>query len=105
MRPTPKLKVRGAAADASGVTYNLRFYPLCQQARALVQQGAIGEPRLMHGSFLQDWLLYPTDWNWRLVPEFSGASRAVADVGSHWCDCIQFISGRKITKLCAPHSS
>ena len=46
-----------------GVTYNLRYYPLCQEARSLMQRGAIGEPRLICGGFLQDWLLYPTDWN------------------------------------------
>src|SRR5215469_13667013 len=62
-----QLKLVGA------VTYNLRYYPLCHEARSLVSRGAIGEPRLVHGSFLQDWLLYPTDWNWRLEPELGGA--------------------------------
>jgi predicted dehydrogenase len=83
------------------VTYNLRYYPLCHQARTLVQQGAIGEPRLIHGSFLQDWLLYPTDWNWRLQPELGGELRAVADIGTHWLDLLTWITGRKITELCA----
>jgi predicted dehydrogenase len=84
-----------------GVTYNLRYYPLCQQARAMVDAGAIGEPRLVHGSFLQDWLLYPTDWNWRLETQLGGDLRAVSDIGTHWMDLTSWITGRKITEVCA----
>ncbi|HZP17136.1 MAG TPA: Gfo/Idh/MocA family oxidoreductase, partial [Terriglobales bacterium] len=83
------------------VTYNLRYYPLCQEARSLVRRGVIGEPRLIHGSFLQDWLLYPTDWNWRLQPELGGDMRAVADIGTHWLDLVTWISGTKVTDVCA----
>src|SRR5258708_31455258 len=83
------------------VTYNLRYYPLCQEARSIVQRGLIGEPRLIHGSFLQDWLLYPTDWNWRLQPELGGGLRAVADIGTHWLDLVTWITGKKVTELCA----
>src|ERR1041385_702514 len=84
-----------------GVTSNLRSYPLCQEAHALVERGVIGKPRLIHGSFLQDWLFYPTDWNWRLEPELGGEMRAVADIGTHWLDLVTWISGRGITELCA----
>ncbi len=83
------------------VAYNLRYYPLCQQARAMIESGAIGEPKLVHGSFLQDWLLFPTDWNWRLDPKLGGALRAVSDIGTHWMDLASFITGRKITDVCA----
>jgi len=83
------------------VTYNLRYYPLCQEAHALVKQGAIGEPRIAHGTYLQDWLFYPTDWNWRLDPELGGAMRAVADIGTHWLDLICWITGRNLKELCA----
>jgi predicted dehydrogenase len=83
------------------VTYNLRYYPLCQEAHALVQSGAIGEPRIVHGTYLQDWLLYPTDWNWRLDPALGGTMRAVADIGTHWMDLIGWITGRKLKELCA----
>jgi predicted dehydrogenase len=83
------------------VTYNLRYYPLCQEAYALVKQGAIGEPRIVHGTYLQDWLLYPTDWNWRLDPELGGSMRAVADIGTHWLDLITWITGQKLQELCA----
>jgi predicted dehydrogenase len=84
-----------------GVTYNLRYYPLCHQARSLIRQGVIGEPRLVHGSFLQDWLFYPTDWNWRLEPEVGGEVRVVADIGTHWLDLITWITGRKVEAVCA----
>jgi len=84
-----------------GVTYNLRYYPLCQQARASVDAGAIGEPRLVHGSFLQDWLLYPTDWNWRLETQLGGDLRAVSDIGTHWMDLTSWVTARRITEVCA----
>ncbi len=84
-----------------GVTYNLRYYPLCQQARSMISSGAIGEPRLVHGSFLQDWLLYPTDWNWRLETKLGGDLRAVSDIGTHWMDLTSWIVGRSITEVCA----
>jgi len=84
-----------------GVTYNLRYYPLCHQARSLVERGVIGEPRLVHGSFLQDWLFYPTDWNWRLEPEVGGRVRVVADIGTHWLDLVSWITGRKVQAVCA----
>ena len=90
-----KLKKVGA------VTYNLRYYPLCQEAHSLVKQGAIGDPRIVHGTYLQDWLFYPDDWNWRLDPKLGGAMRAVADIGTHWLDLICWITGRGLKVLCA----
>ena len=92
-------------AESSGlihaVDFNYRFYPLIQHAREMVRTGEVGDVFAIHGSYLQDWLYLPTDWNWRLVPELSGDSRAVADVGSHWCDLMQFISGQSITRVFA----
>jgi len=92
-------------AESSGlihaVDFNYRFYPLIQHAREMVRSGEVGDVFAIHGSYLQDWLYLPTDWNWRLVPELSGDSRAVADVGSHWCDLMQFISGQSITRVFA----
>lgn len=94
-----------ARADASGrvnaVCFNLRFYPLCHQMRAMVETGEIGEPRFITGGYLQDWLLLPTDWNWRLVPEQAGSLRAVADIGSHWLDLARFITGRRVVEVMA----
>ncbi len=83
------------------VNFNYRYYPLVQHARAMVKLGEVGDIFNVHGSYLQDWLMLPTDWNWRLVPEMSGESRAIADIGSHWCDLLQFITGLTITKVCA----
>lgn len=83
------------------VCFNIRHYPLCHQARGLVRSGAIGEPRFVTGGYLQDWLLLPTDWNWRLVPERAGTLRAVADIGSHWLDLARFITGHRVVEVMA----
>jgi len=83
------------------VAYNLRYYPLCQETRALIGRGAIGQVKLIHGSFLQDWLLFPTDWNWRLDAKLGGELRAVSDIGTHWMDLVTWITGCRITELCA----
>jgi predicted dehydrogenase len=92
-------------ADASGrvhaVNFNYRFYPLIQHARAMVEGGDVGDVYLVHGHYLQDWLFYSTDYNWRLESEVSGASRAVADIGSHWFDLVQFVTGKKIKSVFA----
>ncbi|MBN8594097.1 MAG: Gfo/Idh/MocA family oxidoreductase [Anaerolineae bacterium] len=83
------------------VNYNKRFYPLVQHARDMVRSGEIGEVRLTRGGYLQDWLLYDTDWNWRLVPEQGGSTRAIGDIGTHWMDLVGFITGLQITELLA----
>ncbi|MFA5014160.1 MAG: Gfo/Idh/MocA family oxidoreductase [Actinomycetota bacterium] len=85
----------------AAVHFNLRFYPLVQQAKAMIEAGEIGDILAVNGSYQQDWLLYQTDYNWRLEPEFSGKSRAVADIGSHWLDMVEYISGIKIEKVYA----
>jgi predicted dehydrogenase len=84
-----------------GVAYNLRYYPLCQEARSLIASGVIGEPRLVQGGFLQDWLFYPTDWNWRLEPQLGGDLRAVSDIGTHWLDLTAWLTGRRVREVCA----
>ena len=83
------------------VNYNVRFYPLALHARALIRRGELGEIFHLHGSYLQDWLLYPTDFNWRVLAEEGGALRAVGDVGTHWLDLITFISGLDIEAVMA----
>jgi predicted dehydrogenase len=85
----------------NAVNFNIRFYPLSHQARQMVQSGEIGDVYIVQGSYLQDWLLLPTDWNWRLEPQFSGDMRAVADIGSHWLDLTTFITGLQIEAVFA----
>lgn len=83
------------------VCFNQRYYPLVHQAQAMVANAELGQVRLVSGGYLQDWLLLETDWNWRLVAERAGALRAVADIGSHWFDNVQFVSGSAITEVFA----
>ena len=84
-----------------GVNFNYRQFPSVQQLESMVRNGQLGKVNLVHGSYLQDWLLYETDYNWRLAPEVGGNSRAVADIGSHWCDTVQFVTGKRIVEVFA----
>lgn len=85
----------------NAINFNLRFYPMVHQARALVQRGELGDLFILQGSYLQDWLLYQTDWNWRLEPGLGGTLRAVADIGSHWLDMTTFITGLRAEAVMA----
>ncbi len=90
------------AADRSLITavhYNLRFYPIVRHARDLVVKGKLGRVLTIHGSYLQDWLLLDTDYNWRLDSGSGGKSRAFADIGTHWIDMISFITGKKVVEV------
>jgi predicted dehydrogenase len=84
----------------AAVAFTYRGYPMVRRARQLVAAGELGSLRLIHGAYLQDWLADETDFNWRLEPA-SGASRAVADIGSHWFDTAEFMSGQRVTAVCA----
>ena len=77
------------------------MYPLAQQARSMVQSGELGDLFILQGSYLQDWLLFPTDWNWRLEPNLGGTLRAVGDIGSHWLDLLTFITGLHVDEVYA----
>jgi len=85
----------------NAVNFNIRFYPLSQQARSLVQGGDLGDIYIVRGSYTQDWLLLPGDWNWRLEPDLGGELRAVADIGSHWLDLLHFITGLRVEAVMA----
>lgn len=93
------VRLAKAKGIVHAIDFNYRYYPLVQEAKAIVASGKLGEVFHANGSYTQDWLYLPTDWSWRLEPETSGESRAVADIGSHWLDCIQFVSGRKIVRV------
>jgi predicted dehydrogenase len=92
-------------ADGTGLTtavpFVYRYYPTVREARERVRSGATGPIRLIHGGYLQDWLLRPEDDNWRVDEQLGGASRAFADIGSHWCDLAEFVTGHRITRVCA----
>ena len=81
------------------VTFNYRGNPLVQQARHAIARGDIGTPTFLHGHYLQDWLLFDTDYSWRLEPDKGGASSALGDIGSHWCDLAQHVSGLRVTHV------
>ena len=83
------------------VHFNIRYYPLMQHLHEIVAKGELGSIFSVHGSYLQDWLYYPTDYNWRLEQTQSGSSRAVADIGSHWLDLVEFVSGSRIEEVLA----
>jgi predicted dehydrogenase len=95
------LDAASSAGIVHAVNFNLRFYAQNHQAKALVESGELGQVLLMHGRYLQDWLLNETDWNWRLEPDRGGAMRVVADIGSHWLDLMTFIGGKRLTEVCA----
>ncbi len=82
-------------------SYNLRFYPNVAQMRRMVETGEVGEVLAVQGTYSQDWLFYDTDYNWRLEPEVGGNSRAMADIGSHWCDMVEHVTARRIQAVCA----
>jgi predicted dehydrogenase len=83
------------------VNHNLRCYPLVQQIRSMIVAGELGDVLVVNGTYFQDWLLYDTDWNWRADAAANGALRAMGDIGSHWMDAIQHLTGLRITSLCA----
>ncbi|SEM49193.1 Predicted dehydrogenase [Luteibacter sp. UNCMF331Sha3.1] len=93
-----------AARDANlahVVTFNYRGYPLVQQARAMIAKGKIGKSVFVHGCYLQDWLTDERAYTWRLDPKLGGASSALGDIGSHWCDLAEHVTGARIVEVLA----
>ncbi|PLR82499.1 dehydrogenase [Bacillus canaveralius] len=84
-----------------GVNFNYRQFASVQNLREKIANGDLGKVNLVYGSYLQDWLLYETDYNWRLAPDAGGKSRAIADIGSHWCDTVQYVTGKRIVEVFA----
>ena len=96
--------LRRRAADAgrhAAVAFTYRGYPMVRQARADAHDGRIGDVRLVFGAYLQDWLLEEGDYNWRVDPAAGGRSRAVADIGSHWFDTVEHVSGLSVAEVMA----
>jgi len=93
---TALVELAGKSGLEAGVCYNTRFYPLNLHARSMVSDGAVGSVHSVVGSYVQDWLLYDTDYNWRVLEEQGGELRAVADVGTHWIDLVTSITGLEV---------
>jgi len=83
------------------LNHNLRYYPAVQHIRQMIAGGDLGEVLVVQGTYSQDWLLYDTDWNWRIEAKDNGPLRVMGDIGSHWMDMVQHLTGLKITALCA----
>ncbi len=94
-----------ALAAATGlvatVPFVYRYHPVVREARARIAQGELGPLRLIHGSYLQDWLLDPASNNWRVDPALGGTSRVFADIGSHWCDLVEWVGGERFVDVSA----
>jgi predicted dehydrogenase len=102
VNPEDARSLWNAAREAGvvhAVTFNYRGNPLVQQAREMARAGEIGQPHFVHGGYLQDWLLHPTDFSWRLEPQKGGKSSAIGDIGSHWCDLVQHVIGQRIESV------
>lgn len=83
------------------INYNVRFHMACQKARKLVDSESFGRVNLIHGSYLQEFHAFPAPVDWRYHTELAGRMRAVTEIGTHWVDIAQYISGQKITALSA----
>jgi len=85
----------------NAVNFNCRWYPQVLQAKSMVLNGELGEIFAVQGSYLQDWMLLDTDYNWRAEPALSGESRVFADIGSHWIDLAETVTGLRVTEVMA----
>jgi predicted dehydrogenase len=90
-----------SAGVATGVCFTYRHFPLVQELRTILRRGEAGPVHLIHGAYLQDWLLFDDDWNWRLESARAGAARAVGDIGSHWLDLARHVTGDEVVAVCA----
>ena len=82
-----------------------RFHPMVRELRARIAADELGRLHLVHGTYLQDWLADADDTDWRLDPAVGGRSRAFADIGSHWFDLVEFVTGERVTRLAATFST
>lgn len=108
LTPEQCARLRDQAEDAgvvNAVTFNYRGNPLVQHAREMIRAGELGDLVYIHGQYLQDWMTDDTVYSWRMDPEKGGPSSALADIGSHWIDLAEHVSGRKITHVLADLST
>lgn len=89
------------AGVVHGVSFVYRQFAMVQQAASMMRDGSAGRLFSAYGGYHQDWMLQETDFNWRVDAQQGGVSRAMADIGSHWCDTVQFVTGRRIVEVMA----
>jgi predicted dehydrogenase len=99
------VRIAKSTGLVNAVHFNLRYYPMVRQMKVMREKGELGKVYSIMGSYLQDWLFLQTDYNWRLEPDKSGDSRAIADIGSHLLDITEYVTGLKITEVFADFST
>ncbi len=100
-------RMAGLAAESdlvATVPFVYRYHPIVRELRARRLAGEFGNWNLLHGSYLQDWMLSPDASGWRVDPDSGGPSRAFADIGSHWCDLVEWVAGEQFAELLAATS-
>src|SRR5690349_20705345 len=95
------VKLAAETKRRNATFHNLRYYPMVQQMRRMREAGDLGEILVVQGTYSQDWLLHDTDWNWRVESAAGGASRCMADIGSHFFDMAEHVTGLRVSSLCA----
>jgi len=104
-RDSNEARIMLDAAEKSGkvhaINFHNRFYPMMHNLRNMIKDGELGDIYAVHGGYLQDWLLYETDFNWRITSKQSGKTRAISDIGSHWIDLAEYVIGQKVTEVFA----
>lgn len=95
------VRLAGESGLVNAVNFNIRWYPINQHVASMVRGGELGDVRMVTGRYFQDWLLFDTDWNWRLEADQGGALRAVGDIGSHWLDLTSFLTGLHVEAVMA----
>ncbi|MFD4256247.1 Gfo/Idh/MocA family protein [Streptomyces sp. NPDC058534] len=93
-----------AAGRVATVPFVYRFHPMVREMRHRLAAAEAGIISAVHGSYLQDWLSRRSDDDWRVNSATGGPSRAFADIGSHWCDLFEFVSGDRVARLSAQTS-
>ena len=93
--------LQAAKGLRGAVNHNLRYYPMVQQMRAMCEAGEFGDILVVQGTYSQDWMLYQSDWNWRVDPAVSGPSRVMADIGSHFFDMAEHVTGLRVSEVCS----
>ncbi len=94
------VRLAGESDRIAAVCHNIRYYPLCIEARQRVAAGDVGELFHVTGSYVQDWLFHPSDFNWRVTASQGGPLRALADIGTHWLDLVQYVTGQRVVEVC-----